>query len=133
MIFDDRQTCCFMHPIRQFVADKNNYLLPVNFHSDVKEDKVLLGYYDDEYIYFIPNVIIGMCDKLLTENNLPPFNMKTVLKQLFALNYIKVHWIMSKEVRYRPQKRIGSTKRRYITFHRRALQRILNEGGRRNG
>ena len=130
MILEDKQTCCFMHLIQRFMADKNNYLLPLKQYMNVVPDKVLLGYYDDEYIYLIPSVVIGMCDKLLIENGLAPFNMQTVLKQLFALNYIKVHWIMSKEVRYRPQKRVGSTKRRYITFYRRVFPKGKTERGR---
>lgn len=130
MILEDKQTCCFMHLVERFIADNNNYLLPVKQYMNTVSNKVLLGYYDDECIYLIPSVVIGMCDKLLTENNFAPFNMQTVLKQLFALNYIKVHWIMSKEVRYRPQKRVGSTKRRYITFYRGAFPNALTERGR---
>ncbi len=129
-MIDDKETCCFMHLLCRFVNCGKTYLLPVSNSEAVQPDKVLLGYYDDEYIYLIPSVVIGMCDKLLVENNLAPFNMQTVLKQLFALNYIKVHWIMSKEVRYRPQKRIGSTKRRYITFHRRVFPKSIRERGR---
>ncbi len=130
MILEDKQTCCFMHLVQRFMADNNNYLLPVKQYMNTVPNKVLLGYYDDEYIYLIPSVVIEMCDKLLTENGLAPFNMQTVLKQLFALNYIKVHWIMSKEVRYRPQKRIGSTNRRYITFHHRVFSKSLTERSR---
>lgn len=130
MILEDKQTCCFMHLVQRFVADDNNYLLPVKQYMNTVPHKVLLGYYDDEYIYLIPKVVIGMCDKLLIENRLAPFNMQIVLRQLFALDFIKVHWIMSKEVRYRPQKRIGSTKRRYITFYRRAFPNALTERGR---
>ena len=129
MILEDKQTCCFIHLVERFIEDNKNYLLPVKQYMNTVPNKVLLGYYDDEYIYLIPSVVIGMCDKLLIENNLAPFNMQNVLKQLFALNYIKVHWIMSKEVRYRPQKRIGSTKRRYITFHRRVFFKNGTERG----
>lgn len=127
MIFNDMQTCCFMHLIRQFVADKNNYLLPVNCHSDVKEDKVLLGYYDDEYIYFISSVIIGKCDTLLMQHKLECFNMQKILNNLFRMHLIKVHWVLSGEVRYRPQKRIGKTRKRYITFIRREIDLLKSE------
>ncbi len=130
MILEDKQTCCFMHLVQRFVADDNNYLLPVKQYMNTVPYKVLLGYYDDEYIYLIPKVAIGMCNKLLIENSLAPFNMQNVLRQLFALDFIKVHWIMSKEVRYRSQKRVGSTKRRYITFYRRAFSNALTERGR---
>lgn len=89
MILEDKQTCCFMYLVERFIADNNNYLFPVKQYMNTVPNKVLLEYYDNEYIYLIPSVVIGMCDKLLTENNLTPFNMQTVLKQLFALNYIR--------------------------------------------
>lgn len=89
MILEDKQTCCFMYLVERFIADNNNYLFPVKQYMNTVPNKVLLGYYDNEYIYLIPSVVIGMCDKLLTENNLTPFNIQTVLKQLFALNYIR--------------------------------------------
>ena len=130
MILEDRQTCCFMHLIQRFIKDNNNYLLPVKQYMNTVPNKVLMGYYDDEYIYLIPKVVIGMCNKLLAENNFTPFNMRIILRQLFALNFIKVHWIMSKEIRYRPQKRVGSTKRRYITFHHRVFSKSLTERSR---
>lgn len=85
MILEDKQTCCFMHLVERFIADNNNYLLPVKQYMNTVPNKVLLGYYDDEYIYLIPSVVIGMCDKLLVENNLATFNMQTVLKQLLPL------------------------------------------------
>lgn len=129
MILENKQTCCFMHLIKRFIEDENNYLLPVKQYMNTVPHKSLLGYYDDNYIYLIPSVVIGMCDKLLIENNLAPFDMQIVLRQLFALDFIKVHWIMSKEVRYRPQKRIGTTKRRYITFHRRVFFKNVTERG----
>lgn len=78
MILEDKQTCCFMHLVERFIADNNNYLLPVKQYMNTVPNKVLLGYYDDEYIYLIPSVVIGMCDKLLVENNLATFNMQTV-------------------------------------------------------
>lgn len=93
MILEDKQTCCFMHLVQRFIADDNNYLLPVKQYMNTVPHKVLLGYYDDEYIYLIPKVVIGMCDKLLIESSLVPFNMQNVLRQLFALDFIKVHWI----------------------------------------
>lgn len=108
--------------IHQFLADKNNYLLPVKGYKDTIKGKVLLGYYDDEYIYLIPSVVIGMCDTILIQHNLKPFDMQKILQKLFALNLIKVHWILTDNVRYRPEKRIGSTRKRYITFIRRELK-----------
>ena len=127
MIFDDKQTCCFMHILHQFVVDRNNYLLSVKSHSDIREDRVLLGYYDDEYIYFIPSVIIGKCDTFLMQNKQESFNMRKILNNLFRMNLIKVHWVLSGEVRYRPQKRVGETRKRYITFIRREIDLLKSE------
>lgn len=121
-MIEDKQTCCFLHLIHQFLADKNNYLLSVKEYKDTITGKVLLGYYDDEYIYLIPSVVIGMCDTILIQHNLKPFDMQKILQKLFALNLIKVHWILTDNVRYRPEKRIGSTRKRYITFIRRELK-----------
>lgn len=78
-------------------------------------DKVLLGYYDDEYIYFIPSVIIGRYNTFLMQNKLESLNMQ-ILNDLFRINLIKAHWVLSGEIRCRPQKRIGKTRKRYITF-----------------
>ena len=44
-----------------------------------------------------------------------------MLNTLFRANLIKVGWVMRKDMRYRPEKRIGNTRRRYITFIRREL------------
>lgn len=51
MILEDKQTCCFVHLVERFIADNNNYLLPVKQYMNTVSNKVLLGYYDDEYIY----------------------------------------------------------------------------------
>ena len=44
-----------MYLVKTFVADKNTYLLLVTEYQNINPDKMLLGYYDDEYIYIIPN------------------------------------------------------------------------------
>lgn len=128
-MFDDKETCCFMQLLKRMIYEDDNYLLPVKDYENIKPDKNLLGYYDKEYIYIIPSVVIGMCDTILIQNKIAPFNMGKILRQLFALNYIKVHWVLTDEVRYRPQKRIGKTRRRYITFHKKPfLNFIMGEG-----
>ena len=128
-MFDDKETCCFMQLLKRLIYEDNNYLLPVKDCENIKPDKNLLGYYDKEYVYIIPSVVIGMCDTILIQNKIATFNMGKILRQLFALNFIKVHWVLTDEVRYRPQKRIGKTRRRYITFHKKAfLNFIMGEG-----
>lgn len=125
MTKNDYQTCCFAHLLTDFIADKNNYLLSVGDCKKINPDKTLLGYYDEEYFYFLPSVIIGMCDVILFKEGFDKFNMQKVLHRLFSLNMIKVHWVLTDEVRYRPQKRIGKTRRRYITFYRKELEKYF--------
>ena len=123
MKFENRDTEVFMYLVRIFVADKHNYLLPTTEHYKVNPNKTLLGYYDEEYIYLVPSVLLGMCDDYLTKIGKPKINIQNVLNTLFRANLIKVGWVMRKDLRYRPEKRIGNTRRRYITFIRRELRK----------
>ena len=122
MKFENRDTEVFMYLVRIFVADKRTYLLPTIEHYKVDPNKTLLGYYDEEYIYLIPSVIIGMCDDYLTRAGKSGINIQNVLNTLFRANLIKVGWVMRKDMRYRPEKRVGGKRRRYITFIRKELQ-----------
>lgn len=119
------EACCFMRLLKNLLDDDGNYLLPVKKHMNVCPAKNLLGYYDRDYIYFIPSVVVGMCDNILIQHRAAPLNMQKVLKQLFALNMIKVHWVLTDEVRYRPQKRVGKTRRRYITFYKKQFTKFI--------
>ena len=121
MRFENTDTEIFMYFVRKFVADKYTYLLPVWEFYKVNPNKTLLGYYDEEYIYLIPLVMIGMCDDYLTKIGKPKINIQNVLNTLFRANLIKMNWVMRKDLRYRPEKRVGNTRRRYITFIRREL------------
>ena len=122
MMFENRDTRVFMYLIKNFVADKHNYLLNVNEFYKTDPTKTLLGYFDDEYIYIIPSVAIGMCDDYLTKLGKPRVNIQTVLNTLFRANLIKVGWVMRKDIRYRPEKRVGGKRRRYITFIRKEMR-----------
>ena len=122
MMFESRDTRVFMYLIKNFVADKHNYLLNVNEFYKTDPTKTLLGYFDDEYIYIIPSVVIGMCDDYLTKLGKPRVNIRTVLNTLFRANLIKVGWVMRKDIRYRPEKRVGGKRRRYITFIRKEMR-----------
>ena len=122
MRFDNRDTDVFMYLVKTFVADKHNYLLNVNEFYKTDPTKTLLGYFDEEYIYIIPSVVIGMCDDYLTKLGKPLVNIQTVLNTLFRANLIKVGWVMRKDLRYRPEKRVGGKRRRYITFIRKEMR-----------
>ena len=122
MNFENRDTQVFMYLIKTFVADKHNYMLNVNEFYKTDPTKTLLGYFDEEYIYIIPSVVIGMCDDYLTKLGKPRINIQTVLNTLFRANLIKVGWVMRKDLRYRPEKRVGGKRRRYITFIRKEMR-----------
>ncbi len=115
----------FLRLLKMLLDDDGNYLLPVKEYKNVRPAKNLLGYYDRDCIYFIPSVVVGLCDTILIQNKLKPLNMQKILKQLFALNMIKVHWVLTDEVRYRSQKRVGKTRRRYITFYKKQLFKYI--------
>lgn len=121
----DNEVRCFMRLLKVLLDSDRNYLLPIKEYKNICSTKNLLGYYDRDYIYFIPSVVIGICDTLLIRQKSTPLNMQKVLKQLFALNMIKVHWVLTDEVRYRPQKRVGKTRRRYITFYKKKFIKFI--------
>lgn len=121
MKFENKDTEVFMYLVKTFVSDKQTYLLPTEQYFKTDPTKTLLGYYDEEYVYLIPSVLIGMCSDYLTRVGQPQINIQKVLNTLFRANLIKVNWVMRKDLRYRPEKRIGNTRRRYITFIRREL------------
>lgn len=116
---------CFMRLLKTLLDSDRNYLLPIKEYKNVRPAQNLLGYYDRNYIYLIPSVVVGMCDTLLIRQKSAPLNMQKVLKQLFTMNMIKVHWVLTDEVRYRPQKRIGKTRRRYITFYKKQFTKFI--------
>ena len=122
MRFENRDTRVFMYLLKTFVADKHNYLLNVNEFYKIDPSKTLLGYYDEEYIYIIPGVVVGMCDDYLTRAGKTGINIQNVLNTLFRANLIKVGWVMRKDLRYRPEKRVGGKRRRYITFIRKEMR-----------
>lgn len=124
-MIEDKETRSFMRILKVLLDSDRNYLLPIKEYKNVRPAQNLLGYYDRDYIYLIPSVVVGMCDTVLIQHKTAPLNMQKILKQLFALNMIKVHWVLTDEVRYRPQKRIGKTRRRYITFYKRELIKFI--------
>ena len=133
-MISDKETCCFLHIVKNVLSSEDYYLLPFKEYDDIQPEKCFMGYYDENYIYLVPKRIVYeankvrlCCDAALEFNGLEPFNMKRILENLFALDFIKVHWILSKEVRYRPQKRVGKTKCRYITLIRSRVEEFFKE------
>ncbi len=117
----DKDTLSFMDIVYHLLTDENYYLLPIRGSRNVKSEKILVGYYDRKYIYLIPSVVIAMVDIARFGAHKPKINIQKVLQQLFTADMIKVHWILTGEVRYRPQKRVDNTRYRYITFFKKPL------------
>lgn len=87
--------------------------------SDKREEsegRPLLGYYDDVYYYIHPEMYLSVF-RAGTYGKYK-IDVQKILRELFAMDLIKVHWVLTGEVRYRPQKRIGKTRKRYITIYR---------------
>ncbi len=119
----EKQTADFLYLLCCYLKANPGCLAEVSNPGAVSAQSPLLGYYDDTYYYIRPEMMIPMFRAVM----FPDYNadMLLILRKLFAANFIKVHWILCGEVRYRPQKRIGSTRKRYITFFRRQIDPYL--------
>ena len=124
-MFEDKETCCFIHLIYRSLHDEGFYLLPLNEYDKICFNKMLLGYYDENYIYIIPDVFISRCNYLLNQHGLKAFNVRKILRNLCDLNLLKVYFNLSNGIRYRIQKRVGKTRKRYITFNRGEFEKIF--------
>lgn len=116
----DKQTADFLYLLCSYLKANPDCLIAVSNYEKKTGSMLPLGYYDDTYYYIRPEMMIPMFRAVA----FPNYNadILQILRELFATDFIKVHWILSEEVRYRPQKRIGKTRKRYITFYRRQLE-----------
>ena len=113
----------FLHLLCHCIRANPTTFVRVADHDRVPAHRLLLGYYDEDYVYIRPEIFIpvfqfAVCGEIKV-------NIRKIMEQLFAMDLIKVHWIMTGECRYRPQKRIGRTRKRYITFDRRKLNKYF--------
>lgn len=127
-----KQTADFMFLLCCYLKANPGCLAEVSNPGAVSAQSLLLGYYDDSFYYIRPEMMIPIFQAVTFPDC--KADMLTILRELFAADFIKVHWILCGEVRYRPQKRIGGTRKRYITFYRRQLdsymdRQIIKEAG----
>ncbi len=120
----DKQTADFLYLLCCYLKANPGCLIAVSDYDKETGNKLPLGYYDDAFYYIRPEMMIPMFRAVVFSDY--EADMLQILRELFAADYIKVHWILSGEVRYRPQKRIGSTRKRYITFYRRQLEPYMD-------
>lgn len=121
----NKQTAEFLYLLCCYLKANPGCLIAVSDFDKETGNKLQIGYYDDVYCYVRPEMVIPMFRAVA----FPDYeaDMLQILRELFAADFIKVHWILSGEVRYRPQKRIGSTRKRYITFYRRKLEPYMDK------
>lgn len=67
-MIDDRETCCFLHIVKNILNADGYYLLPIKDYWDIQPDKVFMGYYDEKYIYLVPKRIEQFCNTALEFN-----------------------------------------------------------------
>lgn len=120
----EMQTVVFLNLLCCYLKANPDCLAEVSNPGKVTAQSPLLGYYDDTYYYIRPEMMIPMFRAVVFPDDYA--DMLLILRKLFAADFIKVHWILCGEVRYRPQKRIGGTRKRYITFYRRQLDSYMN-------
>lgn len=106
----------FMEVLDCIMRSDNCYLLPVSENDKKIPCKVLIGYYDDEYVYFIPSIITAMSDIMMHQTDEDKLNMHKVMRQLSEAGMIKSGKEKADVNRYRPMKKIGDKSSRYITF-----------------
>jgi len=117
----EKQTADFLYLLCRYMKANPGCIVAVNEHNSVSADKQPLGYCDDTYYYIRPEIYRA------AEYPEHKVDMLLILRKLFAMDYIKVHWILTGQVRYRPQKRVGKTRKRYITLYRKQLDNFMNE------
>lgn len=127
-----KQTADFLFLLCCYLKANPGCLAEVSNPGTVSAQSPLLGYYDDSFYYIRPEMMIPIFQAVTFPDC--KADMLTILRELFVADFIKVHWILCGEVRYRPQKRIGGTRKRYITFYRRQLdsymdRQIIKEAG----
>lgn len=121
---------CFLCLLYHYIRANQGCLIPVKEHGNIPAGKMVLGYYDEELVYIRPEVFLPFFRAVTDKDSIP---VRKVLEKMFAWNYIKVHWILTDKVRYRPQKWLGKTRKRFITFYRRQLENYMQEHDRKEG
>lgn len=115
----NRNAAAFVELVQELILEKGYVLLNRREHENAEQlgDK-LLGYFDSKGVYFIPDRLFGLAAEFMSEHKT---NVTDVETDLFVSDMIKIEDDGYK-IRYRRQKRIGSTKKRYLTFERKVFE-----------
>lgn len=115
----NRNAAAFVELVQELILEKRYVLLNRREHEKAEQlgDK-LLGYFDSKGVYFIPDRLFALAADFMSKHKA---NVTEIETDLFVSDMIKVEDDGYK-IRYRRQKRIGSTKKRYLTFERKVFE-----------
>lgn len=115
----NRTAAAFVELVQELILEKGYVLLNRREHEKAEQlgDK-LLGYFDSKGVYFIPDRLFALAVDFMSKHKTNVTNVET---DLFVSDMIKIEDDGYK-IRYRRQKRIGSTKKRYLTFERKVFE-----------
>lgn len=115
----NRTAAAFVELVQELILEKGYVLLNRREHEKAEQlgDK-LLGYFDSKGVYFIPDRLFALAADFMSNHKT---NVTDIETDLFVSDMIKIEDDGYK-IRYRRQKRIGSTKKRYLTFERKVFE-----------
>ena len=115
----NKTAVAFVEWVQELVLEKGYALLNRREHEKAEqlEDK-LIGYFDSKGVYFIPDRLFVLAADFMSKHKTNVIDIET---DLFLSDMIKIEDDGYK-IRYRRQKRIGSTKKRYLTFERKVFE-----------
>lgn len=115
----NRNAAAFVELVQELILENGYVLLNRREHEKAEQlgDK-LLGYFDSKGVYFIPDRLFVLAADFLSKHKTNVIDIET---DLFVSDMIKIEDDGYK-IRYRRQKRIGSTKKRYLTFERKVFE-----------
>lgn len=115
----NRTAAAFVELVQELILEKGYVLLNRREHEKAEQlgDK-LLGYFDSKGVYFIPDRLFELAADFMSKHKT---NVTDIETDLFVSDMIKIEDDGYK-IRYRRQKRISSTKKRYLTFERKVFE-----------
>lgn len=115
----NKTAAAFVEWVQELVLEKGYALLNRREHEKAEQigDK-LIGYFDSKGVYFISDRLFVLAADFMSRHKTNVIDIET---DLFLSDMIKIEDDGYK-IRYRRQKRIGSTKKRYLTFERKVFE-----------
>lgn len=115
----NKTAAAFVEWLQELVLEKGYALLNRREHEKAGQLKdKLIGYFDSKGVYFIPDKLFVLASDFMSKHKTDVIDIET---DLFLSDMIKIEDDGYK-IRYRRQKRIGSTKKRYLTFERKVFE-----------